>query len=171
MLFLELGCRGGGITMSIAQSVSYGFLVFVRWAAELHANIASHCVPWTRVFGWRYYYVYTYIYIYGAYPGAYPLFKIICLRFAALCELNPSASSGRRYKFETPCRATFLLAGPSCSDVHTQEHVYIYVSIVYISPSLFSLLSSLFSLLSSLFSLLSSVSFRSQSFLSCTPLV
>ena len=45
------------------------------------------------------------MYIYGAYLGEYPLFKRICLRFAALCELNPLVSRGRRYKFETPCRA------------------------------------------------------------------
>ena len=45
------------------------------------------------------------IHIYGAYPGAYSFFKRICLRFAALCELNPLASRGRRYKFERPCRA------------------------------------------------------------------
>ena len=48
---------------------------------------------------------YIYIYIYGAYPGAYPLFNFICLRFAALCELNPLVSRGRRYKIERPCRA------------------------------------------------------------------
>ena len=68
----------------------------------------------------RFSYTYTYIYgaypgaylvtcvsenIYGAYPGAYPLFKRIRLRVAALCELNPLVSRGRRYKFETPCRA------------------------------------------------------------------
>ena len=50
----------------------------------------------------------TYIYIFGAYPGAYPLFKSICLRFAALGELNPVASRGRRYKLERPCRASIV---------------------------------------------------------------
>ena len=51
-LFLELGCWGEGIAMSIAQYVSYGSLVvFLRWDTELYATIASPCHIVSRMAG------------------------------------------------------------------------------------------------------------------------
>ena len=91
----------------------------------------------------RYRYIHIYIYIYiRRIPWSIPSFKFFWWRFAALFEINPSVSRGRRYKFATPCRAMFLLAGPSCSDVHTQEQVYIYMSlqgVLSIEYSVFSI--------------------------------
>ena len=84
--------RLGGELLSIMSRFSYIYI----YTAHTLAHTWSHvCLK-------------TYIYIYGAYPGAYPLFKRICLRFAALCELNPLVSRGRRYKFERPCRASIV---------------------------------------------------------------
>ena len=55
MLFLQLGCLGGGIIMSIAQYVSYGSLVlFVGWGTELYATIASLCHIASRMAGCLY---------------------------------------------------------------------------------------------------------------------
>ena len=67
----------------------------------------------------RGFFLYIYIYIYTAHTLAHTwshvclktyiytarTLKRICLGFAALCELNPLVSRGRRYKFERPCRA------------------------------------------------------------------
>ena len=51
-LFLELGCWGEGLAMSIAQYVSYGSLVvFLMWDTELYADIASPCHTVSRVAG------------------------------------------------------------------------------------------------------------------------